>query len=61
MEKKLLKKAIYKMLNKKPPINPFEVLRKLISDFKIAHYVIKKNILHYYKRKFFECLKEEEE
>ena len=61
MEKKLLKKAIYKMLNKKPPINPFEVLRKLISDFKIAQYVIKKNILHYYKRKFFECLKEEEE
>ena len=46
MEKKLLKKAIYKMLNKKPPINPFEVLRKLISDFKIAQYVIKKNILH---------------
>ena len=61
MEKKLLKKAIYKMLNKKPPINPFEVLRKLISDFKIAQYVIKKNILHYYKRKFFESLKEEEE
>ena len=61
MKKKLLRKAIYKMLEKKPPINRFEVLRSLISDFKSADFYIQDAIIHYYKRIFFDNLNEDEE
>ncbi len=61
MKKKLLRKAIYKMLEKKPPINRFEVLRSLISDFKSADFYIQDAIIHYYKRIFFNNLNEDEE
>ena len=61
MKRQLLRKAIYKMLEKKPPINRFEVLRSLISDFKSADFYIQDAIIHYYKRIFFDILNENKE
>ena len=61
MKRQLLRKAIYKMLEKKPPINRFEVLRSLISDLKGAEFYIKDALIHYYKRIFFDILNENKE